>query len=98
MKYEVKYQLQRAQDALRTALKYGAETENPHLLRHIAESLSEIDSWLFTFTDFSKESNDDTITFNIPTQPPIAYYTDTITGNISISTENVGDQVKYTFS
>jgi len=41
----VKYQLERAEDALRTALKLGAETEDPYLLRNITETINTIRTW-----------------------------------------------------
>jgi hypothetical protein len=41
----VKYQLERAEDALRTALKLGAEKEDPYLLKNITETINTIQSW-----------------------------------------------------
>ena len=41
----VRYQVERAEDALRTALKLGAETEDPYLLRNISETINTIKTW-----------------------------------------------------
>ena len=41
----VKYQLERAEDALRAALKLGAETEDPYLLRNITDTINTIKNW-----------------------------------------------------
>lgn len=45
---QVKYQLERAQDALRTALEVGAKDEDPYLLRNIVETLNTINGWTNT--------------------------------------------------
>lgn len=45
----VKYQLERAVDALRTALKLGASNEDGYLLRNISETISEIEGWQTAF-------------------------------------------------
>ena len=41
----VRYQLEKAEDALRTALKLGAETEDPYLLKNISETINTIQNW-----------------------------------------------------
>ena len=41
----VRYQLEKAEDALRTALKLGAETEDPYLLKNISETINTIKTW-----------------------------------------------------
>jgi hypothetical protein len=41
----VKYQLERAVDALRTALKLGASNEDGYLLRNISDAITDIEGW-----------------------------------------------------
>lgn len=57
MNDKVKYQLERAQDALREALSIGGSTEDPYLLKHIAETLSTINGWYFVFGETSGRYN-----------------------------------------
>jgi hypothetical protein len=45
MQDNVKYQIERAEDALRTALNLGSASEDPYLLRNIADTISTINSW-----------------------------------------------------
>jgi hypothetical protein len=45
----VKYQLERAADALRTALKLGASNEDAYLLRNISDAISDIEGWQTNF-------------------------------------------------
>ena len=45
MNDQVKYQLERAEDALRQALKFGAEKEDPYLLRNITETINTVTNW-----------------------------------------------------
>lgn len=45
MNDQVRYQLERAEDALRQALKLGAEKEDPYLLRNITETIDTIKNW-----------------------------------------------------
>lgn len=58
----VRYQIERAEDALRTALKLGAETEDPYLLKNISETINTIKGW--TRNVKYKESVDSVITFS----------------------------------
>jgi hypothetical protein len=62
----VRYQLERAEDALRTALKLGAETEDPYLLRNISETISTIKNWRGSARyNLTKTSEGDSIRFDI---------------------------------
>ena len=45
MQDNVKYQIERAEDALRTALNLGSASEDPYLLRNIADTISTINGW-----------------------------------------------------
>lgn len=65
MNDSVKYQLERAEDALRTALKFGAETENPYLLRNITETINTISGWRSNYKfNLTKKVEEDSIKFN----------------------------------
>ena len=62
----VKYQLDKAEDALRTALKLGAATEDPYLLKNIAETINNIKTWSFSYRyNVTKETANDSIKFNM---------------------------------
>jgi hypothetical protein len=66
MNYLVKYQLERAEDALRTALKLGAETEDPYLLKNISESINTIKGWQTNFRyNITKETTSSGINFDL---------------------------------
>lgn len=58
----VVYQLERAEDALRTALKLGAEKEDPYLLRNISETINIIGSLRYNLT---KTFEGDSLRFNL---------------------------------
>jgi hypothetical protein len=61
----VKYQLERAQDALREALSLGAKEEDPYLLRQITETLERIKGWTVSSRfALTKEPEGDSIRFN----------------------------------
>ena len=62
----VKYQLERAQDALREALSLGAKEEDPYLLRQISETLERIKGWTTNsrFIKVTRETEGDSIRFN----------------------------------
>ena len=61
----VKYQLDKAEDALRTALKLGAATEDPYLLKNIAETINNVKTWSFSYRyNVTKETVDEEIKFN----------------------------------
>lgn len=47
---QVKYQLERAEDALHKALQYGCGKINPYILSNITNALKEIDSAKFSTT------------------------------------------------
>ena len=65
MNDSVKYQLERAEDALRTALKFGAETENTYLLRNITETINTISGWRSNYKfNSTKKVQEDSIKFN----------------------------------
>ena len=63
----VKYQLDRAVDALRTAMKLGADKEDAYLLRNIAETINTIEGWRTSYRySLSKETKEDgSIKFNL---------------------------------
>ena len=62
----VKYQLDRAEDSLRAALKLGAATEDPYLLRNIAETINTIKIWSIGYKyNVTKETTSDSIKFNM---------------------------------
>ena len=62
----VKYQLDKAEDALRTALKLGAATEDPYLLKNIAETINTVKIWSFSYRyNVTKETTNDSIKFNM---------------------------------
>ena len=62
----VKYQLDKAEDALRTALKLGAATEDPYLLKNIAETINTVKIWSFSYRyNVTKETANDSIKFNL---------------------------------
>jgi len=56
----VKYQLERAEDALRTAMQMGSSSEDPYLLKQIAESINTISglrtNWRFNQPEEVKEN------------------------------------------
>ena len=66
----VKYQLDKAVDALRTAVKLGADKEDAYLLRNIVETINTIEGWQTSLRFKTDTSND----FFVSSQPPIAYY------------------------
>ena len=69
MNEQVRYQLERAEDALRTALKLGAETEDPYLLRNISDTINTIQSWRGSLRyNLSKTQEGDSIRFNITSE------------------------------
>ena len=60
MNDSVRYQIERAEDALRTALKLGAETEDPYLLKNISEAINTIKGWQTSFRyNVKKETTSD---------------------------------------
>lgn len=62
----VKYQLDRAEDSLRAALKLGAATEDPYLLRNIAETINTVKIWSIGYKyNVTKETTNDSIKFNM---------------------------------
>jgi len=63
----VKYQLDKAVDALRTAMKLGADKEDAYLLRNIAETINTIEGWRTSYRySLNKETKDDgSIKFNL---------------------------------
>ena len=62
----VKYQLDKAEDALRTALKLGAATEDPYLLKNIAETINNVKTWSFSYRyNVTKETVDEGIKSNL---------------------------------
>jgi len=62
----VKYQLDKAEDALRTALKLGAATEDPYLLKNIAETINNVKTWSLCYRyNVTKETTNDSIKFNM---------------------------------
>ena len=65
----VKYQLERAEDALRTAMELGAAKEDPYLLRQVAETINTI-SGLRTNWRYNQPKTDDTISFNTSLDGP----------------------------
>lgn len=66
MNDSVRYQIERAEDALRTALKLGAETEDPYLLRNISETINTIKNWRGNFRyNITKETTDQGIKFDL---------------------------------
>lgn len=66
MNDSVRYQIERAEDALRTALKLGAETEDPYLLRNISETINTIKNWRGSFRyNITKETTDQGIKFDL---------------------------------
>jgi len=65
----VKYQLERAEDALRTAMQMGASTEDPYLLRQIAEMVNTIDG-LQTNWRYNQPKKEDTISFTTDLDGP----------------------------
>ena len=68
----VKYQLERAEDALRTALKLGAEKEDPYLLKNISETINTIQTWRGSPRyNLTKTYEGDQIRFDMT---PVSYY------------------------
>lgn len=62
----VKYQLERAEDALRTAIKLGAETEDPYLLKNIAETINTVKGWRDSYRyQVTKETTSSGIKFDL---------------------------------
>ena len=80
MNDSVKYQLERAEDALRTALKLGAETEDPYLLRNISESINTIKGWRgnfrFNTPKTKKSTNYEQGLFSVTSGPTYGYGSD----------------------
>jgi hypothetical protein len=78
----VKYQLDKAVDALRTAMKLGADKEDAYLLRNIAETINTIEGWRTSYRySLNKETKEDgSIKFNLDPEysysgiDNIAYY------------------------
>jgi len=82
MEDNVKYQIERAEDALRTALNLGSAKEDPYLLRNIAETISTISGWKRSFSNNSPR-------YNIPSKSypvNVLDLTKTSIPNITIST------------
>lgn len=70
----VKYQLERAEEALRTALQLGAATEDPYLLRNIAETINTVKGWGASYRyNLTKETTSDSIKFNFNTTDSMDY-------------------------
>jgi hypothetical protein len=62
----VRYQLERAEDALRAALKLGAEKEDPYLLKNISETINTIQTWRGSLRyNMTKTSEGDSLKFNM---------------------------------
>jgi hypothetical protein len=59
----VKYQLERAADALRTAIKLGASNEDAYLLRNISDAISDIEGWQTNFRFNETKSEPDVSDF-----------------------------------
>ena len=57
MQDNVKYQLEKAESALREALSLGGSKEDTYLLKHIAETLSTINGWYGVFGQQSPRYN-----------------------------------------
>jgi hypothetical protein len=73
MNDSVKYQLERAVDALRTAVKLGASVEDAYLLRNIVETINTIEGWQTSSRykyNISKETIDDSIKFTMSGYDP----------------------------
>jgi hypothetical protein len=64
----VKYQLDRAEDALRSALQFASNKEDPYLLRNIVEVINTIHGWKTNFKyNLTKQNNGDMIEFQLST-------------------------------
>lgn len=64
----VKYQLDRAEEALRAALQIGASKEDPYLLKNIAEAVNAVKGWSVNYKyNVTKETFDQGIKFNLTT-------------------------------
>ncbi len=64
----VKYQLDRAEESLRSALELGATKEDPYLLRNIADMVNTVNGWQKTFKfkyNLDKLTTDKGIKFNM---------------------------------
>ncbi len=85
----VRYQLERAEDALRTALKLGAETEDPYLLRNISETISTIKNWRGSARyNLTKTTEGDSIRFDLTSRYgdnniPCSYYGSGVRGGMA---------------
>jgi hypothetical protein len=85
----VKYQLERAEDALRTALKLGAETEDPYLLRNITETINTIRTWRGSLRyNLTKTTTSEGIKFNLTSnygldENPYNYISSGVRGGMS---------------
>jgi len=81
----VRYQIERAEDALRTALKLGAETEDPYLLRNISETINTIRNWRSSSRyNVTKETTDQGIKFEYGLdENPYNYISSGVRGGMS---------------
>jgi hypothetical protein len=86
----VKYQLERAEDALRTAMKLGAETEDPYLLKNIAEVINTISGWQNSYRyNVTKLTTDEGIKFDFTStqygldELPYSYISSGVRGGMS---------------
>lgn len=85
----VRYQLERAEDALRTGMKLGAETEDPYLLRNIAEVINTIQSWRGSFRyNVTKSNTSEGIRFDFSSnygldEMPYSYINSGVRGGMS---------------
>ena len=81
----VRYQLERAEDALRTALKLGATTEDPYLLRNISDTINTITGWTRNYKfNVTKETTDKGIKFDFGVdEMPYNYINSGVRGGMS---------------
>jgi hypothetical protein len=86
----VRYQLERAEDALRTALKLGAEKEDPYLLKNISETINTIQTWRGSPRyNLTKTSEGDSIRFDLTSSYgeynniPCSYYGSGVRGGMA---------------
>lgn len=66
----VKYQLDRAEESLRSALRLGSAAEDPYLLRNIADMVNTVNGWQKTFKfkyNLDKSTTDQVIKYNFTT-------------------------------
>lgn len=85
MNDSVRYQIERAEDALRTALKLGAETEDPYLLKNISETINTIRNWRSSFRyNITKETTNQGIKFDLGLdENPYTYINSGVRGGMS---------------